>query len=272
MVRKYITIDIKQAKEYNDLVCKYVFKKGKDENKRCYVRNYFNGYCLKHFKLVQKSELNKNTPRCQYKTINGICKRKCINDKTCKYHKKNKKDDLFLEKIEEKVKINKLICYYNDYKDKNKIKNIVIKDDIYVNNRSKPLLICYGNDNSLFKDYIKKNKKRMKKRKYRKKKKLDKLKINANIKIEYINEGYDLLGFPILIKRKSPFPDGKIIIDGILYINSYYEWKPVQKEVHLYCINLENNDEKKIVYSIDIFEKMLLDIYTKETVYKYFGY
>jgi hypothetical protein len=103
-----------------------------------------------------------------------------------------------------------------------------------------------------------------------KKKKSDKLKINANIKIEYINHGYDFLGFPISTKRKSPFPDGKISIDGIIYINSYYKWKPVQKEVHLYCINIENNEEKIIIYSIYIFEKMLLDIYTKETVNNYF--
>lgn len=269
MVRKYFTINIKQIAEYNDFVCKYIFKKGKDENNRCYVRNYCDGYCLKHFKLVQKSELNKNTPRCQYKTINGICKRKCVNNNTCKYHKINKKEDLFLENIEEKVIINKLICYYNDYKDKNKIKNIVIKDNIYINNRSKPLLICYNNDNLLFKDYIKKIKKRMKKKKYREKKKS---KINANIKIEYINNGYDFLGFPISTKRKSPFPDGKITIDGILYRNSYYEWKPVQKEVKLYCKNIKNDNKKIFIYSIEQFERMLYDIYTKETVDNYFGY
>jgi hypothetical protein len=271
MVRKYITINIKNITEYDGVVCKYIFKKGNSFGERCYVRNYCEGYCLKHFKLVQKSELNKKIPKCKYETKNGRCGRKCINSNTCKYHKLDKKEKLFSKNILEKNKINKLICYYNDFKDKKKINNIIINDNIVIKNNKNPLLICYYNDNSLFKEYIKKIKKKIKKKKYKEKKKLEKKKIDANIKIKYFNEGKDILGLPICSKRKSPFPNEEIIIDNIRYKNCYYEWKPFQKEVHLFCINLENNNKKIFIYSINQFEKMLLDIYTKETVDNYFG-
>lgn len=273
MVRKYITLDIKNVSEYDDFVCKYIFKKGESKETRCYVRNYCDGYCIKHFKLVQKSELNKNIPRCLYETINGKCRRKCLDGNTCKYHKINKKEDLFLINIPEKVnKSNNLICYNNDYKDKKYINNIIIKDNIYINKTSQPLLICYNNDNTLFKDYIKKIKKRIKKKIYKNKKKIEKKKINADIKIEYFNEGKDNFGFPISNKRKSPFPNDEIIIDNILYKNCYYEWIPFHKQVKLYCINIENRIKKIFIYSLDQFEEMLLSIYTKDTVYNYFGY
>lgn len=172
MVRKYITIDIKKISEYNDLVCKYIFKKGINLGSRCYVRNHCDGYCLKHFKLVQKYEINKNTSRCKYKTINGYCNRKCINKNICKYHKSTNKEEI--ENFSLKTKYNneyKLICYYNDYKDKKKINNLIIKDDIYTKYNNTQLLICYNNDNSLFKSYLSKLKKKLKKKKYKENKK-----------------------------------------------------------------------------------------------------
>jgi hypothetical protein len=272
MVRKYITIDINNISKYSDLVCKYRFKKGNSLGDVCYVRNYCDGYCLKHFKLVQKYESKRNTPRCQYETINGRCRRKTLESITCNYHKLNKKEDLFLESIPKKVKINNLICYYNDYKDKKQIDNIIIKDNILINNRSIPLLLCYNNDNTLFKGYLSKLRKRLKKKNYKNKRKMEKKKINSNIKIEYFNEGKDILGFSISNKRKSPFPNEEIIIDNILYKNSYYEWKPVKKEAILYCINIEKNIKKIFIYSLDQFEEMLHNIYTKETVSRYFGW
>lgn len=172
MVRKYITIDIKNISEYNDLVCKYIFKKGINLGSRCYVRNHCDGYCLKHFKLVQKYEINQNTSRCKYKTINGYCNRKCINKNICKYHKSTNKEEI--ENFSLKTKYNneyKLICYYNDYKDKKKINNLIIKDDIYTKYNNTQLLICYNNENSLFKSYLSKLKKKLKKKKYKENKK-----------------------------------------------------------------------------------------------------
>lgn len=273
MVRKYITINIENIKEHDHLVCKYTFKKGESLGKRCYVRNYKEGYCIKHFKLVQKYEQIKKIPKCQYKTKKGNCNRKCINKNTCIYHKINRKEHLInITKNKEKHKSVKLLCYYNDYKDKKQIENLVIKDNICINIPSIPLLICYNNDNTLFKKYISKLKKRIKKKTYKNKKKLEKKKINSNIKIEYFNEGKDKYGFPICFKRKSPFPNEQIYIDNVLYKNSYYEWKPVQKEVHLCCINIENNIKKAFIYSIKQFEEMLLNIYTEKTVNNYFGY
>lgn len=121
--------------------------------------------------MVLKYELNKNTPKCQYNTKNGTCGRKCINSNTCKYHKFDKKEKLFSENILEKNKIN-LICYYNDYKEKRKIDNIIIKDNLLINNRSAPLLLCYNNDNLLFKEYLKKRLKKLKYKKRRKEKKI----------------------------------------------------------------------------------------------------
>jgi hypothetical protein len=270
MVRKYITLSIDYKSEYDDFVCKYIFKKGESTGDRCYVRNHMNGYCLKHFKLVQRYDFKKNIPRCQYETINGLCKRKCINENNCKYHKSNKKTNLYFSGLYENKKHQKLLCYHNDYKEKKKIDNIIIKDNILINNRSPPLLLCYNNDNLLFKEYIKKSKKRMKKLKYKKRRKGENKKINADIRIDFINEERDVFGMSILNKRRSPFPNGEIKIDNILYKNSYYEWKPIQKEVKLYCINIENGIKKIFIYSIDQFEKMLHDIYTKETVFRYF--
>lgn len=275
MVRKYITLSIDLKSEYDKFVCKYTFKKGNSLGERCYVRNYCEGYCLKHFKLVQKYESNKNTPRCQYKTKNGPCIRKCLDGITCKYHKINKKEKFVLGNIPEKVKkvkINNLICYYNDYKEKKKIDNIIIKDNLLINNRSTPLLLCYYNDNLLFKEYIKKLKKRMKKLKYKKRRKENKNKINADIKVEYIDKGKNVFGLPTSFKRKSPFPNEEIIINNIRYKNIYYLWKAIQKEVHLYCINIENGIEKIFIYSIYQFEEIMLSIYNKETVNNYFGY
>jgi hypothetical protein len=255
MVRKHITIDINRVEEYADFVCKYIFKKGLSKGNKCYVRNYCDGYCLKHFKLVQKIAQKLNNK---------------INCNKCKNNEINKKE--LSIKDTKRVNYDKLICYYNEYNSKKAINSIIIKDNIIVNKPSNPLLICYNNENLLFKEYIKKMKKRMKKLKYKKMKKLENKKINADIKIEYINEGKDEFGFPISTKRKSPFPDGKIIIDGILYRNSYYEWKAVKKEVHLYCINIKNDIKKIFIYSLDQFEKMIHNIYTKETVSRYFGW
>ena len=42
--------------------------------------------------------------------------------------------------------------------------------------------------------------------------------------------------------------------------------------IDLYCIDKKNNNKKIFIYSINRFEEMLLDIYTKETVNRYFGY
>lgn len=249
MVRKHITIDINRVEEYADVVCKYIFKKGLSKGNRCYVRNYCDGYCLKHFKLVQKVAQKLNNK---------------INCNKCKNNEINKNT--------KRVNYDKLICYYNENNSKKAINSIIIKDNIIVNKPSNPLLICYNNENLLFKEYIKKMKKRMKKLKYKKNKKLENKKINADIKIEYINEGKDEFGFHISTKRKSPFPDGEVIIDGILYRNSYYEWKAIKKEVHLYCINIKNGKKKIFIYSLDQFEKMINDIYTKETVSRYFGW
>lgn len=272
VVRKHITIDIEKVSDYSDLVCKYVFKKGDSKGNTCYVRNYCDGYCLKHFKLVQKSAEKDNINKCQYITKNGLCGRKATDQNTCKYHKiDKKKSDIKIVPIDnlKKNNYNKLICYYNDYNDKITINNISIIDIFPINKVNNSLLICYNNDGSLFKKYLSKLKKKIKKRKYKKQKKR---KINANIKIEYFNEGKDPFGFPISFKRKSPFPNEEITIDNILYKNSYYEWYNVKKKVYLYCIDKKNNNKKIFIYSINRFEEMLLDIYTKETVNRYFGY
>lgn len=264
MVRKHITIDIDRVEEYADLVCKYIFKKGLSKGNRCYVRNYCDGYCLKHFKLVQKVAQKLNIVQKVAQKLNNK-----INCNKCKNNEINKKELIINTKS---VNYNKLICYYNEYNFKNTINSIIIKDNIIVNKPSNPLLICYNNENLLFKEYIKKIKKRMKKLKYKKKKKLEKKKINTDIKIEYINEGYDIFGFHKSDKRKSPFPNEEIIIDNILYKNKYYLWRPVQKEVHLHCINQKTNNEILLVLTIYDFIEKLQNIYTKETVDNYFGY
>jgi hypothetical protein len=146
MVRKHITINIEKVSEYSDLVCKYIFKKGKSNGDRCYVRNYCNGYCLKHFKLVQK---------VAHKRDNRLNKEK-------------------IKKVPEKNKYNKLICYYNDTIYKKDISKIKIIDNILVNKTSSPLLLCFHNDNTLFNEYIKKNKKKIKNKNKKKKQKAKK--------------------------------------------------------------------------------------------------
>lgn len=44
MVRKYITVNIENIKDFDYLVCKYKFKKGNSSGDRCYVRNHNDGY------------------------------------------------------------------------------------------------------------------------------------------------------------------------------------------------------------------------------------
>lgn len=209
-------IPVEEVNKYIDLVCKYVFKKGISKDTKCYVRTHCDGYCLKHFKLMQKSINKVKKEKCSYMTINGICKRSCESDKsTCKYHKQG------------------------DFK-----------------------IVQNENDK-------KKLKKKLKRMKYKERKKS---KISKEIKIEYIDKSVDMFGFPKSNKRKSPFPNEELIIDNKTYKNIYYLWKPVQKQVHLYCIDITSNKEEIIICSIDKFQEMLLRIYTKETVDNYFGW
>lgn len=101
--------------------------------------------------------------------------------------------------------------------------------------------------------------------------KKEKTKIKADIKIEYFYEGKKY-GIPIYRKRKSPFPNSEIVIDNIIYINCYYEFDIIKKEVRLYCKNKKKQNKIIFVYTIKQFENMLKDIYTKDTVDKYFDY
>lgn len=107
MVRKYITVNIENIKNFDYLVCKYKFKKGNSSGDRCYVRNHNDGYW----------------------TINGICGRKCVYNNTCKYHKNDKKPKFLLNNTLGENNI-KLICYNNDYKDKKNISNIIVENNI----------------------------------------------------------------------------------------------------------------------------------------------
>jgi hypothetical protein len=217
MARKYIMVPVKEVDKYVNMVCKYVFKKGESIGNVCYVRNYCNGYCKKHFKLIEKTKIKKE--KCAYITKNGNCNRSCEDGKnTCKYHKEGSNCKIVQNENEKK-----------------------------------------------------KMKKKLKRIKYKQNKKFKNSKINKDIKIEYINEGTDIFGFLKSNKRKSPFPNEEIIIDNTLYKNSYYEWSAVNKNVKIYCINKENKDNKKIfIYSINQFEEILSNIYTKETVNRYF--
>lgn len=65
MVRKYIMIPFQEVGNYVDMVCKYEFKKGISKGSVCCVRNYCDGYCLKHLKLVQKSKNKIKKEKCK---------------------------------------------------------------------------------------------------------------------------------------------------------------------------------------------------------------
>lgn len=99
MVRKYIPVPIKNISlEHKNLLCQYMFKKGKYEGHNCYIKVYSDGYCKKHFLLTEKIKKNKiimsNKIRCKYNTINGTCNRICKNGNiSCDYHKKIKKEN-----------------------------------------------------------------------------------------------------------------------------------------------------------------------------------
>lgn len=282
MVRKYITIDIKNISEYNELVCKYIFKKGESIGKRCYVRNYCDGYCLKHFKLVQKYEINKNIPRCKYKTQNGYCNRKFINTNICKYHKTNKKE---VENFS-KSKYNneyKLICYYNDYKDKKKINNLIIKDDIHTKYNNTQLLICYNNDNTLFKTYLSKIKKKLKKKKYKKNK--NKIIENnvGNINFSDIfDEVKEIRNRNIIKYELNIFvlTDKKFIKQMFDWCISIFSKKTKSDKVFDYLINVamiydiipcNENDQNYNSISFqnykDKIKKLTLEIYKKDIIY-----
>lgn len=265
MVRKHITINIERVHEHSDLVCKYIFKKGISKGNRCYVRNYRDGYCLKHFKLVQKIAQNIN---------NNKYGKKGSNNNLCKNDEPNKKE-LFFKNISEKVKFNKLICYYNDTIYKKDIFKIKIIDNIFINKKPDPLLLCFYNDNTLFNEDIKKIKKKIKnkkkKQKLKKLKMLKKLKIKP-IKLEYIDEGVNEVGIPILNKIKSPFPDDKITINNIKYKCLYYTFSRFHKEIKLYLIRLDNCIEETKIYDYYDFEKLLISIYNEDFINTYFGF
>jgi hypothetical protein len=113
-------------------------------------------------------------------------------------------------------------------------------------------------------------KKKLKKLKYKKNKKNRNKKISSNIRMEYINEGHDKYGFPISNKIKSPFPEDIITISNIKYKCLYYTFFRPKKEIKLYLERLDNSVEEVIIYDYYEFEKILLSIYDKQTVYNYF--
>lgn len=259
MVRKHITIAIERITEYSNLVCKYTFKKGESKGNRCYVRNYREGYCLKHFKLVHKIA-QKSYKSKKDKICNNICKNNYLS----------KEKSVF--KNSKKIKSTKLICYYNDPIYKKDISKIKIIDNISINKRSNPLLICFYNDNTLLNEDIKKIKKRIKnknKKLKKKVKKLNRLKCE-NIKLTYLD--INSLGFPFTDRIKSPFPDNKVIINNILYECSYYTFSRIHNEIKLYLIRLYNKKEEIITYNYYDFEKLLISIFGKSFVDTYFGY
>lgn len=213
-----------------DGFCIYINKIGKNKGKCC------------------GRQLRKKREYCYehtYNTRNNNIKEKNL---------KNKKLDVFKSK---KIQIHD--PFYNN-----------ISLDIHEKPLERSLLICYNNENTIFKDYIRKNKKRIKNKNKKKNQKLNRLK-NKNIKLEYIDEGLDSFGFPISNKIKSPFPYDKVCIKNIEYKCRYYTFSRIKKEIKLFLIRLNNNEEEIIFYDYYEFEKLLINVYNKDFVNEYFG-
>lgn len=232
-----------------DGYCRYINVRGKNKGKCCGRRLKKNrSYCFEH-----NYNINKNNKKIQSKIIKKI-------------------------EIDVYTSTTQLICYYNDKKEIKKIDHIKIRDKFIDSNSigikevpKIPLLICFYNENTIFKDYIRKNKKRIKNKNKKKKQKLNKLK-TKNVKLEYLDEGLDPFGFPKSNKIKSPFPNNKVIIKNKEYKCKYYTFLRIKKEITLYLIDQSNDKEVNIVLDYYEFEKILINIYNKDFVNEYFGF
>lgn len=176
MVRKYIPVPIHEKEKFNQEnyidkyitinFCKYIFKKGMYEGKKCSISCYKeSGYCKKHFVILERkkySEIKRNNiQRC------NKCNRRSIeNELYCTNHKslcKNKKTE---------------ISIHNNF-NKNNLQIIKYVPNIFSN-----IINIHLVENK--KEKKKKNKQRYKNNKRLKKlKKLDHIKNKENSEINF---------------------------------------------------------------------------------------
>lgn len=185
---------------------RYITVRAKNKGKCCGRRLKKN----RSYRFEHNYNINKNNKKIQSKIINKI-------------------------EIDVYTSTNQLICYYNDKKEIKKIDHIKISDEFVDSNSigikeipKIPLLICFYNENTIFKQYIKNIKKRLKNKIRKKNQKLNRLK-TKNIKLEYLYEGLEPFGFPISNKIKSPFPNNKVIVKNKEYKCKSYTFSRIKR-------------------------------------------